>query len=89
MSPEFPIATHKTVLALKSVFNSEYKKESKKEGIKKKENNVVWYGFIHTQRPAQLYNEGHTCMRQIPQGEVNLCMRSKMRYWGCGKAIRK
>lgn len=33
ISPEFPIATRKTVLALKSVFNSEYKKESKKEGI--------------------------------------------------------
>ena len=51
MSPEFPIATRKTVLALKSVFNSEYKKESKKEGIKKKRKQcgLVW---IHSYSEA-------------------------------------
>lgn len=38
ISPEFLVVTHRTILALKIVFNSEYKKESKKEGIKKKRN---------------------------------------------------
>lgn len=41
ISPEFLVATHRTVLALKIVFNSEYKKESKKEGIKKKKK-TMW-----------------------------------------------
>lgn len=41
ISPGFLVATHRTVLALKSVFNSEYKKESKKEEIKK-EKKTIW-----------------------------------------------
>lgn len=41
ISPEFLVVTHRTILALKIVFNSKYKKESKKAGIKKKETNVA------------------------------------------------
>lgn len=52
ISPEFLVATHRTVLALKIVFNSEYKKESKKEGIKKKKRKQCGLVLIHSYSEA-------------------------------------